>query len=234
MSSVASDLTIGADASDETMRAQLDDGFGHIKVKVGLDPGDVRRVVRIHEAAEGRVRIRVDANQAWDVGTALSALGAWRAAGVDIEAIEQPLPRADLAGHAALRARQPVPVMLDESVFDVDDARRALDAGAADVVNIKLAKCGGFHAAQEIADLARAAGVRVMIGSMMESRLGVAAAASLAAVVAPDEVHDVDMAWWVADGLPSAYRDGRFLLADDPGVAGVTDAVRGSQWTVRA
>ena len=90
-----------------------------------------------------------------------------------------------------------------------------------DMVNIKLAKCGGIHAGLEIARVARAAGLGVMVGSMMESELGVAAAAALAAVVAPTESNDLDAAWWsiaaTDDGTP--YRGDRFLLSDEPGLS---------------
>src|SRR5690606_30957271 len=102
------------------------------------------------------------------------------AAGMDIEFVEQPLPRWDLRGHAALRQAVPVPIMLDESVFSMHDLHRALDAGSADLVNVKLAKCAGVHAGLDLAREAQRAGLGVMVGSMLESNLGVSAAAALA------------------------------------------------------
>ena len=233
-SSVRSDLTISADASDATVRSQLAQGFGTVKVKVGLDPADTDRVLRIHDAAEGRVRIRVDANQGWDVATTLSASRRWLAAGVDLEFIEQPLPHWDLEGHAYLRAMQPVPIMLDESVFTMRDLERAFAAGAADLVNVKLAKCGGLHAGRAIAESARRAGLGVMFGSMMESRVGTAAVAALAAAVTPEQTHDLDAAWWVAGEASPAYRDGRFVLSDEPGLSADVSALAQLDWSTRS
>ena len=218
--SVGTDITIAAQVSDP-FAEKVPDGFGIAKIKVGLDAADVERVIRIQQAAGPQLRIRVDANQAWDVDTALSTVEAWQAAGVNLDVLEQPLPAHDVRGHAVLRNRLSVPIMLDESVFSVHDLHRALDAEAADMVNIKLAKCGGIHAGLEIARVARAAGLGVMVGSMMESELGVAAAAAFAAVVAPTESNDLDAAWWsiaaTDDGTP--YRGDRFLLSDEPGLS---------------
>ncbi len=213
---VGTDVTIAAQGDfGEGVDAS---GFGQVKVKVGLDPADVDRVVRVARERPS-VPIRIDANQAWDLETAASAIEGLLTAGVDLEFVEQPLPAWDLAGHAELRRRFAVPIVLDESVFTLHDLHRALDAGAGDIVNIKLAKCGGIGAGLEIAREAKAAGLEVMVGSMMESELGVSAAAALAAAIRPDHVHDLDAAWWSIDpsdeGTP--YRDGRIILDDSPG-----------------
>ncbi len=220
-SSVATDVTIAADAAPESAAERTAEGFRHLKVKVGVDPDDVRRVLRIHEEASEPVRIRIDANQGWDVATAVAAVTAWVDAGVDVEFVEQPLARADLRGHAALRRELPVPVMLDESVFSTVDLERALDAGSADMVNVKLAKCGGLHAGLGLARAAQSAGLGVMVGSMLESDLGVSAAAALAATVAPGAVHDLDTAWWSIDTGSCAatpYEGNRYRLAEEPGL----------------
>jgi L-alanine-DL-glutamate epimerase-like enolase superfamily enzyme len=234
--------TLGATATelgcDLTIAAQVDDpsaellapGFTTAKVKVGLDPADVARVIRIQEQSGEGTRIRIDANQAWDVATTVAAVEAWQAAGVGVDLVEQPLPFWDLAGHAELRRRISVPVMLDESVFSVHDLERAIDAEAADLVNIKLAKCGGVHAALDIARLARKAELGVMVGSMMESELGLAAAAALSAVVAPQETHDLDAAWWSIDpdDTGSPYRDGRFVISPTAGLSRAVERIEGS------
>jgi L-Ala-D/L-Glu epimerase len=221
VSEVATDVTIAAQVDDPSAEV-VPSGFATAKIKVGLDPSDVQRVIRIQREATTPVRIRVDANQAWDVPTTLANVETWQAAGVDLEFIEQPLPAWDLPGHATLRRHLTVPVMLDESVFSVHDLQRAVEAEAADLVNIKLAKCGGLHAGLQIAQQARKAELGVMVGSMMESELGVAAAAALAAVLAPSIAHDLDAAWWSiardADAS-SPYVAGRFQLDASPGLS---------------
>jgi len=235
-SSVATDVTVAADAAPETTAKHTADGFRHLKVKVGVDPDDIARVRRIHEQAPEPVRIRIDANQGWDVETAIGAVTAWLDAGVDVELLEQPLARADLRGHAALRRALPVPVMLDESVFSAIDLQRALDAGSADMVNVKLAKCGGLHAGIALARQAQEAGLGVMVGSMLESDLGVSAAAALAATVAPDAVHDLDTAWWSIDtgaGEPTPYEGSRYRLAESPGLERAVRRLGPLHWVER-
>ena len=235
-SSVSTDITIAATVTDPAAE-QVPDGFRVAKIKVGLDPTDVERVIRIQAAAGDGVRIRVDANQAWNLDVATTSLERWQEAGVSLDFIEQPLPAWDLRGHAELRKRTPVPVLLDESVFSIHDLERVLDADAADAVNIKLAKCAGVYAGLEIARLARHAELGLMVGSMMESELGVAAAAAFASVIAPEQTHDLDAAWWSIDasdpGTP--YAADAFRLDDGPGLTRASGrvAVAHLEWTGR-
>jgi L-alanine-DL-glutamate epimerase-like enolase superfamily enzyme len=214
--SVETDVTIAAQGD---FASGIDASqFRQVKVKVGLDPADVDRVIRISQESPG-VPVRIDANQAWDLETASRNIESLLTAGVTLEFVEQPLPAWDLGGHAELRRRWGTPIVLDESIFTVHDLRRALEAGSADIVNIKLAKCGGVYPGLAIAREATAAGLGLMVGSMMESELGVSAAAALASTISPDAVHDLDAAWWsidpADDGTP--YRDGRFVLDPSPG-----------------
>ncbi len=125
---VATDVTIAADGAGWSPATLAAAGFDRVKVKVGLDPADVDRVISIHRA-DPRRPVRIDANQAWDLDTATAALAALERAGVPVEFLEQPLPAWDVAGHAELRRRCGVPVVLDESVFSVHDLRRAVEAG---------------------------------------------------------------------------------------------------------
>jgi len=213
-------------------------GFTEVKVKVGLDPDDIDRVIRIHQNSAVPLSIRVDANQAWDVPTSASAVNTWLAAGVQLDFLEQPLPAWDLAGLAELRRRIPTPIVADESVFSIHDLRRTIEAEAADIVNIKLAKCGGLRPGLAIAELAAASGLGVMVGSMMESELGVSAAASLAAVIAPQQTHDLDAAWWsigpdTDEGSP--YRGPQFQLSSAPGMSAAAARIAGNlgAWTTR-
>ncbi len=212
-------------ATDVTVAAQGDFGagvdasqFGQVKIKVGLDPADVDRVIRISQQSPG-IPVRIDANQAWDLETASMSIEALLTAGVTLDFVEQPLPAWDFAGHAELRRRWSTPIVLDESVFTVHDLRRAIESSSGDIVNIKLAKCGGIHAGLAIAREATVAGLGLMVGSMMESELGVSAAAALAATISPDAVHDLDAAWWSIpmSDAGSPYRDGRFVLDPSPG-----------------
>lgn len=236
--SIKTDLTVAADATDESTRRSAHAGFRHLKVKVGLDESDVRRVLDMHDWTGGTVTFRIDANQAWDVERTSAAVAAWLDAGVQLDFIEQPLPRWDIRGHAQLRTHLPVPLMLDESVFSQHDLLRVIDEHAADIVNIKLAKCGGLYAGLELARIAHEAGLQVIVGSMMESELGVSAAAALASVIDADAVHDLDAAWWSTtphDGAVARYAGDDFVM---PRLAGTVEAARTLRladlsWTTR-
>jgi muconate cycloisomerase len=93
----------------------------------------------------------------------------------NLEWIEQPLPAWDLEGMAALASQLKTPVAVDESVYTVHDAQRCIDMGAADVVNIKVPKCGGIFRCRRIAALCHASGVPCFLGGCLETSPGMAA-----------------------------------------------------------
>ena len=215
---IATDVTVSlATPSDMAAEAsrRVDEGFGTLKLKVGGPVAlDIERVQTVAGAVPGNVALRIDANQAWTARQALQVIDGLVLAGVAVEFIEQPVPAADLAGLAAVTARSPVPVVADESAHPAADVRRLADAGACDVVNIKLAKCGGLQAATEVVAVARACGLGLLFGSMLESGSGVAATAVLASRFAPDQVHDLDAGWWAETESAAIYRP-PFVLCDD-------------------
>jgi L-alanine-DL-glutamate epimerase-like enolase superfamily enzyme len=215
---IATDVTVSlaipSDMATEARR-RADEGFGTLKLKVGGRIAlDIERVQAVAGNVPGSVALRIDANQAWTARQALQVIDRLVQAGVAVDFIEQPVPAADLAGMAVVTARSPVPVVADESAHTAADVRRLADAGACDVVNIKLAKCGGLQAALEVAAVARTCGLGLLFGSMMESGSGVAATAVLASRFAPDEVHDLDAGWWAETESAAIYRP-PFVLCDD-------------------
>jgi L-alanine-DL-glutamate epimerase-like enolase superfamily enzyme len=141
-----------------------------------------------------------------------------------VELVEQPVPAWDLDGMAWVRDRVEIPIMADESVYGVRDLIRVVQRGAADLVNVKLAKCGGLSHARVLLTLATEHGIGTMVGSMMESPVGVGAAASLVAAYGTTMVSDLDAAWWFA-GSPVTggitYDGSTVVLPDSPGL-GVT------------
>lgn len=152
-------------------------GYPAVKVKVGFD-GDIDLVAAVRDAVGPRVALRVDANGAWDVDTALSRLaGLGR---YDLELAEQPV--ATLDDLARLRRRTNVPIAADECVRAPRDARRLRELQAADALVLKVQPCGGVRAALALAELA---GVPAIPTSMHETSVGVAAGVALAAAL-PD------------------------------------------------
>lgn len=231
---VRTDVTLAAGSPAElaaAATARVDDGFGTLKLKVGTDAAtDVARVLAVRAAVGGAVALRLDANQGWDAFEAVRVIGALEAAGADVELVEQPVPARDLLGLAHVTAHVETPVMADESLFTLEDLVEIIRLDAADLVNVKLAKCGGLTPALELLDVAERHGFGTFVGSMMESHVGVGAAAALVAAVGTSSLPDLDAAWWAAaspyQGGP-AYAGDRLVLSDRPGlgVAGLIEGV---------
>jgi len=177
------------------------DGFDTIKLKVDQRHDAVAVIAAVRAAVGDQIALRVDANQAWTPAQAIAFIRACENAGHALEFVEQPVAAADIAGLAAVRAASHTPIMADESAKTAADVARVIDAGAADLISVKLAKCGGLAEAKAIVDQVHAAGLGVIIGCMMESPVGVAAAAALAAATEPGRTHDLDAPLWLA---PSA------------------------------
>jgi o-succinylbenzoate synthase len=222
---VPTDVTLAAGAADqlaESARSRTADGFAVLKLKVGTDAAtDVERVRAVRSAVDKSTRIRLDANQGWTAREAVRVITALEDADLDVELVEQPVPAADLDGMAWVTARVGTPVMADESVYGVRDLVEVIRRRAADLVNVKLAKCGGLGAARTLLELARAHGVGTVVGSMMETHIGVGAAASLVAAHPTTTVSDLDAAWWAAappvvGGL--TYETAEVVLPDAPGL----------------
>lgn len=176
---VACNATIGADSPPEAATAAAAaarDGFGTIKVKAG-DDVDVERVRAIRAAAGPAMKIRIDANGAWPLERARDRLGEMEAAGLELA--EQPCATAEEL--AELRAAVSVPIVADESVNDLAEAEAALASGAVDAATLKLAKVGGPRAALRIAD-----SVPAYLSSALDSVIGIAAAAHVAAAMRHD------------------------------------------------
>ena len=177
--------TISIDTLEGTAdRARRAAGYHALKIKVG-GPGDLERVRAVRREAPGSL-IRVDANEAWTVEFTREVCP--ELVSLDVELIEQPLHADNADGYRELHAAAlPIPIVLDESCHTLPDVGRA--AGLADGVNIKLTKSGGIREAHRMIHAARSLGLRVMLGCMNESSLGIAQAAQLAPLV---DVVDLD------------------------------------------
>jgi L-alanine-DL-glutamate epimerase-like enolase superfamily enzyme len=205
--------TISIDTIEGTAdRARRAGHFHALKIKVG-GPGDLDRVRVVRQEAPDAL-IRVDANEAWSVEFTKEICPELEA--LNVELIEQPLHADDADGYRELHAaRLALPIVLDESVHTLRDVGRA--GGLADGVNIKLTKSGGIREAHRMVHAARALGLKVMLGCMNESSLGIAAAAQIAPLV---DVVDLDGHLLNAndafEGL--GFTDGSVLPSDRPGL----------------
>jgi L-alanine-DL-glutamate epimerase-like enolase superfamily enzyme len=202
-----STFTIGLDAPDRIKAKVLEaDQYPILKVKLGTDH-DLEILRAIREATDKE--IRVDANCGWTVKHALRMLPVLDEFGVTV--LEQPLAPQNLDGLAAVTAQADIPVIADESCLTAVDIPPLI--GKVDGINIKLAKCGGLREALRMIAVARAHGLMVMVGCMIESSLGITAAAHVTPLV---DIVDLD---------------GAALLADDPFVGATID---GGQVTLPA
>jgi len=225
---VRTDVTLSAGSAGDlatAARQRVADGFSVLKMKVGTDAAtDVSRVQAVRAAVGPDVTIRLDANQGWRPDEAVTVIRALEAADVGVELVEQPVAGEDVEGLAWVRARVGLPVMADEAVYSMVDLDRVARLGAADLVNVKLAKCGSLGGALALLRRATDHGLGTMVGSMMESSIGVGAIASVVAAHPTSVVDDLDAAWWAASspvkGGP-AYVGDRLLLSADVGL-GVT------------
>lgn len=174
--------SMGPAAAAEAALQAVAAGFGTLKVKVGVERETealVERVRAIRTAIGPEVALRLDANGAWDLPTAEDRLTAIER--FAIEYIEQPLAALDIDGLAELRRRVQIPVAADEGVESVRAAGALLMADAVDVLVAKPARVGGPAAVAEIAALAAERGVPVVVSTLFETGVGIAAALAAAA-----------------------------------------------------
>jgi L-alanine-DL-glutamate epimerase-like enolase superfamily enzyme len=172
-------------------QTEMNKGYHVYKVKVGV-PGDIEMIEAVRDAT--KAKIRVDANEGWTVKEAFPKIKELER--LDIEFIEQPLHRDDFEGFKILRSKTDLPIIVDEGVFRSGDIPKYV--GLADGINIKLSKSGGLREAMKMISVARAHKMKVMIGCMVETSVGITAAAQIASLV------------------DYADLDGNILISDDP------------------
>ncbi len=158
----------------------LDSGFDQLKIKLDSDvDSNLERIRALHENFPD-AKLFLDLNQALSVNDTLKLIISLD--GIKVELIEQPNDAQDIEGLAQITQMSDVPILADEAVFTLDQARKAIELKACDLINIKLMKCGGIHKASQIIELALDHGVNVLMGSMLESAISVTAALHLAFV----------------------------------------------------
>jgi L-Ala-D/L-Glu epimerase len=195
-----SSFTIGiADTDGLRRKVREAEAFPILKVKLGTERDE--EIIRTIRDCAPRKTLRVDANAAWTPKQALRMIPLLAELGVEL--VEQPLPGEDLEGLRFVRERSSLPIIADESCVTSKDIPRLV--GVVDGINIKLAKCGGLREALRMIAIARAHGMLVMLGCMIETSLGITMGAHLAPL------------------LDYADLDGALLLANDPFVGATMD-----------
>lgn len=223
---IVTDMTIGIDKPElmaqEAKERVERDGFRILKVKAGINPADdIRALTLIREAVGPDIRLRVDANQGYTVNDAVRVLNEFEKIGVD--AVEQCLPWWDMDGSKILRQKVNMQIMLDESIHSPVDAAKACKMDAADILNIKLMKCGGLYPAEKINAIAEANHVNCMVGCMLETKVAIAAGVSLVAAKSNITEADCDSFMYAVDpemGMPGGFtiEGGVYTLSQKPGL----------------
>lgn len=206
-------FTISYDADPAEMKAKVDETapFKVVKVKMGVGH-DKETVEALRQ--HSNVTICVDANQGWTDKNHALEMCHWLAER-NCLFVEQPMPKEMIDETAWLRERSPLPIIADEFLQRLPDVSRA--AGAYDGINIKLMKSTGMHEAYQMATLARAMGMKVMLGCMTETSCAVTAAAQLSPMV---DWADLDGNLLIANDRFDGIKiiDGKVTIPDRPGI----------------
>lgn len=219
---VPSGVSVGIFPTIDELLAQVqgyvDDGYARIKLKI--EPGfDIEPVRAVRDLIGPEMGLQVDANTAYG-RTDIDHLCRLDEFGLLL--IEQPLAEDDLLGHARLAAASETPVCLDESIVSVRTAEDAIDLGAAEIVNIKPGRVGGYLAAWRIHDLCLERGIPVWCGGMLETGIGRAANAALASLpgfVLPGDI-SASSRFYARDIVtePITVTDGHVTVPNGPGL----------------
>ena len=192
--SVVTDITIPICSADEAERLAgqyYSEGFEIIKTKIGRDiDSDIERILAIRRGFKD-CRLLLDANTGFTAEETLDMLAQLRSSGIEPVLLEQPVPREDWEGLGRLAKEAGVPIAADESCQSPEDAMRIVKDNLAQVINIKLAKCGVVQVL-EIAEIARANGTGLMIGGMVETRIAMGFSAHFAAGLGGFDWIDLD------------------------------------------
>ncbi|ALV44411.1 hypothetical protein MB46_01620 [Arthrobacter alpinus] len=223
---VTTDMTLSVAAPEKlaaTALQHVSEGFDCLKVKLNAAGDPLAAMVAVRAAVGKETILRVDANQAFTPEQAITFIRGLEKANVGVEFVEQPVAAADWAGLAKVSGAVGLPIMADESVWTCADLDLLLEHNAASMINIKLAKTGGIRHAKRLADRAADAGLVVVVGCMLESSVGIAAAAAFASTL-PVMAQDLDGGLWLAASPVSGgaqYRGSEIWLSPAPGL-GIT------------
>ena len=219
---MVTDMTVGImstrDAVDHAVR-WTQQGFRALKIKVGKDPrADLERLRDIRTAVGPDVELRVDGNEGYTWGQALSFARAARE--LDVALFEQPVPATDVEGMRVLAESSPIPIMADEMVLTPEDAKKVRWANAAKAVNLKLMKHGGIARAMEVDTICASAGYRTMVGCMSEPALSIAAGLHFALASPNVKWLDLDSHFNMASDPSSGleFKRGHLVVPSKPGL----------------
>ena len=155
----------------------VQNGFDILKVKLGSDINHAVDITKSIAQEFPQAQLLIDANQAWNLEKSLYYIEAIN--GLHVALIEQPVIAKDLESLKIISQETKIPILADEAVFTLEDVKKVYQEGCADMINIKLMKCGGLSKAQEILEYAREKNIDCMLGSMLEGPISISVAYAL-------------------------------------------------------
>ena len=195
------DITVSFKDKDSMLQDSIsyfESGMKILKVKLASDIFHAIEVSKEIAKCLPDAKLIIDANQAWSLQDTLKYIDALKA--VKIELIEQPVRAEDIASLKVITQKSHIPILADEAVFTLEDAKKVIESNAADMINIKLMKCGGLTKAVEIIEYAKSKSVKCMLGSMLEGPYSINAALHLA-MAYPQTIKYIDL------DSPLLYKD---------------------------
>ena len=231
-STVLTDITIQDDEKLENMVNAAYEatrgGYTNIKIKLGNGiESDFEKVKVIRRAIRKGIKVRVDGNQGWTPKEAIRIIRKIEELDLDIEFVEQPVKAWDIQGLKFIKDNVDTMILADESEFGSPEAFKFIQNRACDLINIKLMKCGGIQNATKIYNMADTMGIRCMVGCMLESKIGITAAASFAASRGNMIIADLDTMLYFAEDpiIGGAVVEGnKIILSEKPGL-GIEDII---------
>lgn len=178
---IKTDITISLNEKSKMLndaKVAFNSGMDILKVKLGSDINHAIEVTQKLSSLLPKAQLLIDANQAWSLEESLEYVNAMK--DIKIELIEQPVIAKDLASLKIISNATQIPLLADEAVFTLEDVKKVVESKSADMINIKLMKCGGVSKAIEILEYAREHKVICMLGSMLEGPYSINAALYLA------------------------------------------------------
>ena len=178
---IKTDITISLNEQEKMLfdaREALINGMDILKIKLGSDIKHAIKITKLLAKELPSAKLLIDANQAWSLRESLEYVNAVEE--LNIELIEQPVSAEDLDGLKTVTQRSKIPILADESTFTLEDVKKVYESESADMINVKLMKCGGVSKAIEILEYARKNGITCMLGSMLEGPYSINAALYLA------------------------------------------------------
>jgi len=222
---IETSVTIGINPVDvmvEKAKEFVSQGFTCLKVKVGMDPNqDIEAVLAIRDSVGKNIKIRLDANEGYNVEQAINVILTLENLDADIEMLEQPTPAKYLFALKEVTSQCPVPIMADETVLTLRDSLKLVKMEIADMINIKLMKIGGITNSIKANIFAEIAEIPVMIGCMNESMAAMAAGVHFACAFKNVQYADLDSALDFEKDVVrggATYKDGFVIPSDKSGL----------------